>query len=86
MKKPKLKKSKTNGLNFDERKELDDLPNQIDGWETKVAEIDEILSDPSTYSDSNNNVVELQLEKKSLESKIELALERWEFLSESAND
>ncbi len=79
------KEPSISGLSFDERKELETLPDQIDVWENQIGEIDAILLDPATYSSPSVNLDELQLQKESLEARIESAMERWEILSESDN-
>ena len=82
---PKPEPKKRVGLSYHEKKELENLPDKIDEWETVVGQIDEILGDPNTYSDKSIDVVALQQQKEGLEAQIELALERWEALSEKAD-
>jgi ATP-binding cassette subfamily F protein uup len=82
---PKAEPKKRVGLSYHEKKELENLPDQIDAWETMVGQIDETLGDPNTYSDPSIDVAALQQQKEGLEAQIELALERWEILSEKAD-
>ena len=73
------------GLSYHEKKELERLPDQIDEWEVQVGEIDETLGNPDTYINSDIDIFQLQQQKEGLEAQIELALERWEVLSEKAD-
>lgn len=81
--KPVKRKS---GLSYKEKKELEALPDQIEVLEEKVSEIDAVLLDPATYTNSDIRVSELQASKERLETEIEMAMERWEELSEKSMD
>jgi ATP-binding cassette subfamily F protein uup len=81
--KPTKQKS---GLSYKEKKELEALPDQIEEWENQMAEIDEILLNPETYTNPEIRVAELQIKKEGLEAQIDLAMERWEELSDKALD
>ena len=83
--KPHQKKERR-GLSYNEKKELASLPDQIDVWEAEVAELDAVLLDPTTYTNRDIDVGAIQRQKEKLEADIEIALERWEELSERAGE
>jgi len=83
--KPHQKKEQK-GLSYNEKKELASLPDQIDAWEAEVAELDAVLLDPTTYTNRDIDVGAIQRQKEKLEAEIEIALERWEELSERAGE
>lgn len=77
---------KKSGLSYKEKKELEALPDQIELLEEQVSEIDAVLLDPTTYTNATIRVSELQAKKEHLETEIEMAMERWEELSEKSMD
>lgn len=84
---PKAKTvKKQSGLSYQEKKELESLPDRIEHWETEVEQMDSVILDPATYSNPNIDVALLQQNKETLESQIEDAMERWEDLSERSLD
>ena len=80
---PKVTQKKS-GLSYKEKRELEALPDHIETLEQQLADIDDILLDPATYTNPEIRVSELQSQKEVLESEIEQAMERWEELSEKA--
>lgn len=80
---PKTKNVKEQvALSYQEQKELETLPDQIEVWETELEQIDGVLLDPSTYTDRDIDVGLLQQKKETVASQVEVAMERWEQLSE----
>ena len=77
--KPVQKKS---GLSYKEKKELEALPDQIEALEQQLTDVDSVLLDPTTYTNPDIRISELQAQKETLENEIEQAMERWEELSE----
>ena len=74
------------GLSYQEKKELESLPDRIEHWETEVEQMNSVILDPTTYSNPDIDVALLQQNKETLESQIEDAMERWEDLSERSLD
>jgi ATP-binding cassette subfamily F protein uup len=84
---PKVKTvKKQSGLSYQEKKELESLPDRIEQWEAEVEQMDSVILDPATYSNPDIDVALLQQNKETLASQIEDAMERWEELSERSLD
>lgn len=81
-----LQKKESRGLSYNEKKELSSLPDQIDALEMEMAELDAVLLDPTTYTNREIDLAAIQSQKEKLEAEIEIALERWEALSERAGE
>ena len=68
------------GLNFNQQKELERLPEQIEQLEQQIAERTERLSDPSLHTNQPEAVPELNREIGELQSSLDEAYRRWEEL------
>ncbi len=68
---------------FKEKRELEELPKQIEGWETEQAEIHAKLADPSLYQQGDGaQISALQERLQQLETELESAYQRWEELEQ----
>jgi ATP-binding cassette subfamily F protein uup len=70
----------TTGLNWNERKEKDALPQRIQELETEQAEIAETLANPAVYKGGGNDAAALGARLREVDAEIEAAYERWEWL------
>ncbi|SEA61981.1 ATP-binding cassette, subfamily F, uup [Desulfuromusa kysingii] len=79
--KPAQRKQRARKLSFKEKKELTELPEQIDALETEQADIHEKLADPEIYKDGDGSQISnLQQRLQNLEIELEKAYQRWEEL------
>jgi ABC transport system ATP-binding/permease protein len=86
-KKPEPKKSEqtkptAQKLSFNEKKELDNLPQEIEALETEQAEITAQFSNPDIYRDQPELVDKLQARLAAISADIEKKMERWEKLDQ----
>lgn len=72
-------------LSFNEKKELDSLPLEIEALETEQAEITEQLTNPDIYRDQPELVNTLQARLAAIGAEIEKKMERWEKLDQLNN-
>jgi ATP-binding cassette subfamily F protein uup len=63
-----------------ERRELEELPGQIEGWEAEQARCAEKLQDPQLYRTDPGALPKIEAESIALEAKIRAAYSRWEEL------
>ncbi len=77
---PKPARSSRSGLNWNERKELAELPAHLEALEADQTRIGEQLADPMTYKEHPEKAAELGNELKTTEAAIEAAYARWEEL------
>lgn len=68
-------------LSFNEKRELEQLPDRIDALEKEQAEIGALLSGTDIYQKEPERVSALQSRFAAIEAELETALERWEALS-----
>jgi ATP-binding cassette subfamily F protein uup len=71
-------------LSFNERRELDALPERIAALETEQAAIHGQLADPGLYQQAPQELPRLNARLAFLEAELETALERWEELETRA--
>ncbi len=69
-------------LSFNEKKELEQLPEQIAELEQKKKELVELISDPEFYKKEAARSVEVNREIEAIDSRLEHMLERWMELEE----
>ena len=69
-------------LSFNEKKELDNLPQEIEALETEQAEITAQFSNPDIYRDQPELVDKLQARLAAISADIEKKMERWEKLDQ----
>jgi len=72
-------------LSFNEKKELDNLPQEIEALETEQAEITAQFSNPDIYRDQPELVDKLQARLAAISADIEKKMERWEKLDQLNN-
>lgn len=82
----KIEKSKTTiqKLNFNEKKELESLPQLIETLEAEQSEINEQLADADIYRDQAELVKTLQTRLTEIETEVETKLERWDSLEQKS--
>ena len=68
-------------LSFNERKELEGLPGNIEALEAEQEALEVLLSDPGTYRERSDEVPAWSIRLEALPAEIELLYERWEALS-----
>jgi len=87
-KKKKQAESKTSNetglkrLTYDEKMELEKLPERIEKLEAEVAQMHETLADPELYQREGSEIAKVTAEAESLESELAATYERWESLEE----
>ncbi len=74
--------SKSLRLTYQEKKELDTLPDTIEALEERLETVNQILGDPASYSNPDIDITSLQAEMEEMEEEILVQMERWEELSE----
>ena len=74
------KKEKPRKLTFKEKKELEDLPQLIEGLEEEQQRLYAIMADPSFYQESGHEAGELKTRLEEVERELEIAYQRWEEL------
>ncbi|MFW5431214.1 MAG: ATP-binding cassette domain-containing protein [Methylophilaceae bacterium] len=78
----KVPESPAKKLSFNEKKELESLPVEIETLEIEQAEINEQFSDANIYRDQPDLVETLQARLAEIEAKVEERLARWEALDQ----
>lgn len=81
-KKSEQPKAAVQKLSFNEKKELDNLPLEIEALETEQAEITAQFSNPDIYRDEPELVDKLQARLAIITTEIEKKMERWEKLDQ----
>ncbi len=71
-------------LSFNEKRELEALPDQITQLEAEQAQVNARLADPATYRDAAQEVPALRARLEALDEEILAAMERWEALEAKA--
>ncbi len=77
------KKSKK--LSYNDQRELDALPKQIETFEALVSSIQAQMADPEVYQKGAAVIAELQSQCEDTEAELAQAYERWEVLEEMKN-
>ena len=81
----KAQKAKS-GLSFTESHELQQLPQQVEELEAKIAELDEALHDSSIYENGAEKAIELNNEREKLSASLDKLYARWEELELKASE
>jgi len=68
------------GLSFKERKELEQLPGQIETLEAETDRLQALLADPALYRGAPGEVARLTSELQAKEASHQAAMQRWESL------
>lgn len=71
-------------LSFNEKRELDGLPERIAQLEAEQAALQARLADPATYRAAPDEVARLNTRLAELETLVEQAMARWEALESRA--
>jgi ATP-binding cassette subfamily F protein uup len=74
------KKQKKSGLNFNEKRELDEIEGRIEALEEKKAKIERSLSDPTNLTGGHEELGRLSAEVAEVDGQLTEAMERWEEL------
>ncbi len=72
--------SRTRKLKYQERKELDQLPAQIEQLETELAKAHARMAEPGFYRQAGDVIAAEQLQLKTMEAELADAYQRWEEL------
>ncbi len=67
-------------LSYKDQRELDQLPDQIEGLETKIGQLHEVMADPSFYQSGGEEIAAKTAELEELQSELDQAYVRWEEL------
>ncbi len=81
--KPKAKPAKK--LSYNDQRELDELPQKVEGLEALVEALQQQMADPDLYQQGGDAVNELKTRFDSAEAELAQAYERWEILEEMKN-
>lgn len=68
------------GLSFKERKELEQLPGQIEAQEAEMVRLQALLADPALYRGAPEEVARLTTELQAKEASYQASMQRWESL------
>ena len=71
-------------MSFSERRELEALPERIEGLEGRVAALHEKLADPSFYREPSRVIAAARRTLAEVEAELEDAFERWSDLERRA--
>jgi ATP-binding cassette subfamily F protein uup len=73
---PARRKERVRKLGFNEKRELAQLPSQIDGWETEVGELHTKMSNPDSYTDGTDlGALTARLDR--VQAELASAYDRW---------
>jgi len=72
--------SRAGKLSFNEKRELDALPDRIAALEAEQAALQARMGDPMLYQEAPQEVARIKARLDALESEVEAAMERWEIL------
>lgn len=72
--------SQTKKLSYKDQRELDQLPDQIEGLETKIGQLHEVMADPTFYQSGGEEIAAKTAELEKLQSELDQAYVRWEEL------
>jgi len=76
----KKKKTKAKKLSYNESRELEQLPGQIEEYELEIQALQNELADPSFYQQNNTIIVQTSEKLNALQIKLDNAYQRWERL------
>lgn len=78
--KPRPREEQRPALTFKERRELEALPQRIEGLEAEQQELYQAMSDPSFYQQEGSEIAGAKSRLESLEQELDEAYRRWEAL------
>jgi ATP-binding cassette subfamily F protein uup len=79
--KEKPKKERARKLTFKEKRELEELPLQIDALETQIAELHAMMADPAFYRTAGAQVATITTRLEKAETELTESYARWEDLA-----
>lgn len=82
----KAVRERSSKLSFNEKRELEQLPDRIAALEAEQAAIHERLADPALYQQAADEVAGVKARAESVEAEIEAAMLRWEELESRASN
>jgi ATP-binding cassette subfamily F protein uup len=71
-------------LSFNEKRELDQLPERISALEAEQVSLQARIGDPSLYQEAPQEVAQINARLAALDAELEMALERWTELETKA--
>ncbi|MEM6363990.1 MAG: ATP-binding cassette domain-containing protein [Planctomycetota bacterium] len=71
-------------LSFNEQRELDQLPSQIEALENEMESLTAKMSDPEFYKSESGQIADVTAQLKQCESDLATAYQRWELLEEGS--
>ena len=74
--------SKAKKLSYKEKRELEMLPEKIEGLEQKIADLHAVMADPAYYQQDSSKIAADAAELSETEQELATAFERWEELEE----
>ena len=78
--KPAKKAGKSKKLSFNERRELDALPEQLEQLENKIEELQQVINHPDFFSQAQEVTQPICAELSEVEQQLDTCFERWEYL------
>ena len=72
-------------LTFKERREIDELPDRIEGIEARIEALHEKLADPAFYREPSATIAGARRALEELEGELERTFERWQELERKSN-
>lgn len=69
--------AKVKKLTYKDKRELEQLPQLIEGLEAEMSQLQQTLADPDLYKESPQRVAEVNHRVSEIESELERAFERW---------
>jgi ABC transport system ATP-binding/permease protein len=77
--------TKARPLNYKERREMEELPGQIEQWEAELEAFQQQMSEPGYYQQESGEIARRAREVEALHARLATAYERWEALEGLAN-
>lgn len=81
----KLKKNQPKKLGFNEQRELNSLPQEIEKLEQEISTLQTTMTDPQFYQQDGHIISSVQTALKELEASLEARYQRWQFLDDLHN-
>jgi ATP-binding cassette subfamily F protein uup len=69
-------------LSYHEQRELEALPERIEGLEAEQQRVHDVMSDPAFYQTSRGDIADVTARLQAVEDELEAAYRRWEELEE----
>ncbi len=75
-------KSRPRGLTYNQKRELEALPEQIEALESEQDRLHEVMADPEFYRQTRERIVETTAQLEDVEARLADVYQRWETLEE----